>query len=244
MGSNNRLNTIRYLLNTALDSEEEYLYEGEMSYYVRTYAGDAASELSWLFRGSPPTAEEVDLCVKAISDPERIERGRSKQLLLQLRESSHPILDALAGSPDPRLRTFALETGRTSLNPYFPDPLYGSIELNQRLLNDPDENVRAIALSTAVPSIVHNARYLEASIERGDSNPLLGFLAETLARLDDSSHRVREEAANVLVHWAAEVSEKALETLLERENKPTAREVLGRARASGDAAIEGDQQPV
>jgi hypothetical protein len=84
MDPNNRLNTIRYLLNTALDSEEEYLYEGEMSYYVRTYAGDAASELSWLFRGSPPTAEEVDLCVKAISDPERIERGRSKLLLLQL----------------------------------------------------------------------------------------------------------------------------------------------------------------
>src|SRR3954469_14895523 len=149
MGTNTRLVTISYLLNTALDSEEEYLYEGEMSSYVRTYAGDAADELGSLFRASPPSTEELDLCVMALSDPQRIERGKSKELLLRLGERSRPILDALAGSPDPQLRIFALETGRASPSPLYFQPLYGSIELNRRLLDDPDENVRAVALSTA-----------------------------------------------------------------------------------------------
>ena len=173
-----------------------------------------------------------------------MKRGRSKALLLRLRENSRPILDALAGSHDPQLRIFALETGRASLNPYFPDPLYGSIELNRRLLKDVDENVRAVALSTSLPTITHNARYLEASIERGDNNPLLGFLSEALALLDDPSPSVRAQAANMLVRWATRVSEKALETFLQRENNSTAREVLARARASGDGRVEGNHQPV
>jgi hypothetical protein len=242
MGSDKRLNTIRYLLDTALDSEEEYLYEGEMSSYARTYAGDAASELDWSFRGSPPTAEEIDLCVKALSDPDRIRRGRSKELLLRLRERSRPILDALGDSPDPHLRIFALETARTSLNPYFPDPLYGHISLNRRLLDDPDESVRAAAISTAQPTIMHNAAYLQMSLQTGDTNPLLDFLSRILAGLHDPSHRVSAEAANVLLRWAAEVGEETLEMLLERENNPAARAILAGKRPPGDHAASSDPE--
>ena len=217
MQPNNRLNTISYLLNTALDSEEEYVYHGEMSDYMRSYASDAAEELDWLFRASAPTTAEIELCVKALSDPERIRRGRSKELLIRLRERSRPLLEALADSPDPHLRIFALETGNTTLNPYFHNPLYGSIELDRRLLEDPDESVRVIALSSSQPTIVHNARYLEDSLRRGDSNPLLDFLCRIAARLADPSRLVRTEAASVLSHWAAEVGEETLEMLLERE---------------------------
>ena len=158
MQPNNRLNTISYLLDTALDSEEEYVYHGEMSDYMRLYASDAAEELDWLFRASAPTTAEIELCVKALSDPESIRRGRSKELLIRLRERSRPILEALADSPDPHLRIFALETGNTTLNPYFHNPLYGSIELDRRLLEDPDENVRVVALSSSQPTIVHIVR--------------------------------------------------------------------------------------
>jgi HEAT repeat protein len=241
MESNDRLNTIRYLLDTALDSEEEYVYHGEMADYMRSYAADAAEELDWLFRGSPPAAEEIDLCVKALSDPERIRRGRSKELLLRLRERSRPILDALANSPDPHLRIFALETGRTSLNPYFPDPLYGFISLNRQLLEDPDENVRAAALSTALDTMVHNAQYLEDSIRRGDSNPLLGFLSEALALLGDPSPEVQAEAANVLARWAAKVDREIVESFLGREDSLAAREILAKARATGDPATANDR---
>jgi HEAT repeat protein len=240
MQPNNRLNTISYLLDTALDSEEEYVYHGEMSDYVRSYASDAAEELDWLFRASAPTTAEIELCVKALSDPERIRRGRSKELLIRLRERSRPILEALANSPDPHLRIFALETGNTSLNPYFHNPLYGSIELDRRLLEDPDESVRVVAVSSSQPTIVHNARYLEGSLRRGDSNPLLDFLSRIAARLRDPSPRVRTEAANVLSRWAAEVGEETLEMLLERENNPKARETIARTKASIDPGMSND----
>ena len=241
MERNNRLNEISYLLNTALDSEEEYVYHGEMSDYMRSYASDAAEELDWLFRGSAPTEAEIALCVRALSDPDRIKRGRSKELLIRLRERSRPILDALGNSPNPHLRIFALETGRTSLNPYFPDPLYGYITLNRRLLDDPDESVRVVALSTAQPTIVHNAAYLEVSLQRGDSNasnPLLDFLSRILACLNDPSPRVSAEAANVLSRWAAEVGEETPEMLLARENNPAAREILARTKAPGDPTTD------
>ena len=240
MGSNDRLNEIGYLINTALDSEEEYLYEGEMSSYVRSYAVDAAMELSWLFRGSAPTTEEIDFCMKALSDSERIKRGRSKELLLRLRERSRPFIEALADSPDPQLRIFALETGRTSLNPYFPDPLYGSIELNRRLMDDPDENVRAVAVSTVQQTIVHNAAYLKASLPRGVSNTMLDLLSRILARLDDPSPRVRAEAANVLLLWAAEFGQETLELFLERENNPAAWEILANTKAPNDPTTKDD----
>ena len=242
MDLNNRLKEISQLLSIALDSEEEYLYQGEMSDYMRSYAADAADDLDWLFRGTVPTEAEIDLCVKALSDAERIKRGRSKELLLRLRERSRPIIDALANSPDPHLRIFALETGGTSLNPYFPDPLYGYITLNRRLLEDPDERVRVVALSTAQPTMVHNAAYLEYSLQRDDSNPLLDFLCQIAARLDDPSAKVSAEAANLLSRWAAEVSEGTLEMFLERVNNDTARALFTGTRPPGDSTIEDDHQ--
>jgi hypothetical protein len=219
MDSNNRLSTIRYLLDTALDSEEEYLYHGEMSDYMRSYAGDAADDLDSLFRASVPTAAEIDLCVKALSDPGRIKRGRSKELLLRLRERSRSILDALANSPDPQLRIFALETGGASLNHFFFNPLYGTIELERRLLKDPDENVRAVALSTSRQTILHNAEYLKNSLHKGDSTPMLDLLSRIAERLDDPSPVVRAEATYVLARWATEVGEETLELFLDRERK-------------------------
>jgi HEAT repeat protein len=240
LGSYDRLNTINYLLDTALDSEEEYVYEGEMSYYMRTYAGDAADELSWLFRGSAPTEAELDLCVKALSDPHRMERGRSKELLLRLRERSRPILDALGSSPDPQLRIFALETGAISLNPYFHDPLYGTIELEQRLLDDPDEDVRVAALSPAQQTIVHNAAYLKHTLEIGASNPMLELLSRILARLGDPSPRVRTAAANVVLRWADEFGKGTLEMFLEREHNAGAREALARATAQREVGTRDE----
>jgi hypothetical protein len=240
-GSHTRLNEISYLLTTALDSEEEYVYHGEMSDYMRSYAVDAARDLCFLFRSSPPIATELEYCVEALSDPERIKRGRSKEVLVTLRETARPILEALAHSPDPHLRIFALETGRTSLNPYFPDPLYGNIGLNRQLLEDPDENVRAAALSTVQETMVHNARYLENSIQRGDSNPLLEFMSEAVALLGDPSPRVRAEAANVLARWAAKVDGEVVESFLGREGSPAAREIVAKAKARGDSTPEDDQ---
>jgi hypothetical protein len=54
----------RRLLITALDSDEEYLDEGEMSSCARTYAGDAVSKLQMMFalgkyaRFSPPPSRQ------------------------------------------------------------------------------------------------------------------------------------------------------------------------------------------
>jgi hypothetical protein len=180
--------------------------------------------------------------VKAISDPERIKRGRSKELLIRLRERSRPILDALGNSLDPRLRIFALETGGTSLNPYFHNPLYGFVSLNRRLLDDRDENVRVVALSTAQPIMLHNAAYLKNSLEGGDSNPLLDLLAQILARLGDPSPMVRTEAASVVSSWADEVGEETLEMLLERENNAEARAILAKTKAPNDPALNDDEQ--
>jgi hypothetical protein len=226
VNSYDRLKTISYLLDTALDSDEEYLYEGEMSSYMRTYAGDAADELSWLFRGSSPTEAEISLCVEALSDPRRMERGRSKDLLLRLRERSRPILNALGNSPNPQLRIFALETGATSLNPYFHDALYGTIDLERRRLEDPDADVRVAALTTAQQTIMHNAAYLKNRLERSTSNPMLDLLSQVLSRLDDPSPKVKTVAADLVRRWANEVGEASLETFLARENNRAAREIL------------------
>jgi len=42
MASRNRLDTISSLLYSALDEEGEYLYEGEMSSYMRSYKEQSA----------------------------------------------------------------------------------------------------------------------------------------------------------------------------------------------------------
>lgn len=216
MELNSRLRTISQLLDTALDSEEEYLYRGEMSDYMRSYASDAAEELKWMLRASGPTADEIAYCVEALSDPERIKRGRSKELLVRLRESSRPLIDALGDSPDPKLRIFALEAGNTSINPYFPDPLYSTIALNRRLLDDPDEGVRAAALSTIQRTIVHNAAYIKLCLQQGDSNSFTDLMFRICELRDDAAPAVQAEAANVVSQWANVVDGETLKLLLER----------------------------
>ena len=111
MSHGNRVPEIRRLLETALDCDEEYLYEGEMSSYARTYAGDAVSDLRMMFASLSPTAKEIAVCVAEISKPERIAIGKSKKVLLGLSDRSRPIIDALSHSSDARQRLFALEAG-------------------------------------------------------------------------------------------------------------------------------------
>ena len=69
-----RLNRLHALLWTALDSDEEYLYQGEMSDYARSYAVDGGMELRELLRATPPDVEEVALIVEALAAQERRER--------------------------------------------------------------------------------------------------------------------------------------------------------------------------
>lgn len=206
-----RLQTIHWLLETALDNEEEYLYQGEMSDYVRTYAADAVAQLDTLFRAAEPNPAEIELCIAALSDPERIARGKSTRLLLWLRERSHPLLQALARSSDPHLRIFALETGSTSLlGPRSYMPLYGSIDMRRQLLDDPDEDVRLVAIAATAQTIQHNRKYIEQSLQRGSDNPMVGLFYQLVARFDDPAERVRAAAAKVLEGWAAYTGKRPL----------------------------------
>lgn len=232
-----RLPMIRWLLETALDSEEEYLYQGEMSDYMRSYAADAIAELDDLFRASPPNPAEIACCVEALAEPGRIARGRSQQLLLWLRERSRPLLDALSRSDDPRLRIFALETGSTSLlGPRSYMPLYGTIDMKQRLLTDPDEAVRLAAIAVTKQTVEHNRDYLQRNLQRGSDIPMVGLFHQFLARLNDPSARVRAAAAKALGDWAAYAGYEVLAALLEHEEDPLAREALVRAKALCDPA--------
>ncbi|MBW4613714.1 MAG: hypothetical protein KME21_10630 [Desmonostoc vinosum HA7617-LM4] len=202
MNPDQRLSDIRYDLKTALDSEEEYLEEGAMgTYWPKSYATYAAEQLKSLFKASEPTTAEIACCVEAISDPERISKGRSKKLLLQLGEQSRPILDALANSTDPQLRIFAVETANTSVNPSYFNPLYWGINLEQQLLNDPDENVRIATILALKPAIAHNARYIQMSLQKRINNGMTNLFHQLLARLNDTSAKVRTAAAEVLCVW-------------------------------------------
>lgn len=243
MDPNNRIHTICSLLETALDCEEEYLYEGAMgNYYMNSYATDAASELDDLFRASEPTAAEINCCVEALSDPERIKRGRSKKLLIQLRERSRSILNALSNSTEPQLRIFALETAQTSVSPPYFNPLYGSIDLKQRLLTDPDENVRIVAISCSKQTIDHNAAYLQKSLQTSTDNPTTGLFHQLLALLNDSSAKVRAAAAEALGVWASHAGHEALDVFLEHENDLEAREALVMAKALCDPTLKDDNR--
>jgi hypothetical protein len=231
---------IRRLLDTALDCEEEYLHQGEMSDYMRSYASDAANELDSLFGPDGPFGAEIDCCVEALSDPDRIRSGRSKQLLIQLRENSRPILNALANSTDPQLRIFALETAKTSINPLYFSPLYGRIDLEQRLLNDPDDNVRVAAISALKQTIDHNTEYLQNSFQNGTENSIVELLRQLLALLNDASATVQSAAAKALGVWAAAAGEEALDGFLEDENDPEARKALLMAKAACSPTLKND----
>lgn len=232
MDSEKRLTKIRYLLETALDCDEEYLEEGAMgTYWPKSYANDAAEELRSLFKASEPTTAEINCCVEALANPERLKMGKSKRLLLQLRESSRSILNALSNSADPELRIFALETGKTSTNPVCFMPLYGSIVLEGQLLNDPDENVRIAAVLAVKQTIDHNAKYLRNNLQAGTDQPMVGLFYQLLTRLNDASANVRAVAAKALGDWAAYAGYSALNDLLERETDPKAREALASAKS-------------
>ena len=233
--SSRRLNAIRSLLQTALDNDESYLYEGEMSNYTRSYASDAASELGDLFQASPPTDEEIECCIQAISDPERIAHGRSQRMLLRLGDRSRPILDALSRLSEPGLRVFALEMGSTSTagSRYYA-PLYGSVDMKRRLLGDPEEAVRIAALSGAKQIIQHNAEYLHRRLQSGDDSPIVGLFHQVLALLDDPAPRVRAAAAKALGSWASHAGREAVVAYLDREEDPEAREALAGAVAFCD----------
>lgn len=234
MDSTGRFNTIRWLLQTALDDEEEYLYQGEMSSYARSYAADAASELDDLFRSSPPTPAEIEYCVAQLAQPERIQRGTSTKLLMRLRERSRPLLKALAHAADPQLRIFAIETASTSLNSYTFMPLYGTIDLEQQLLADPDENVRLAAIAATKQTIQHNADYVRYNLENDLANPMANLFQQFLALLDDPAAEVRAAAAKALGNWAAYAGLEALNRYIERENDPAAREALLAAKNLSD----------
>jgi hypothetical protein len=237
------LSRIRSCLQTALDCEEEYLHQGEMSDYMRSYVSDAANELDSLFRPDEPFGAEIDCCVEALSDLDRIRNGRSKQLLIQLRENSHPILNALANSADPQLRIFALETANTSINPLYFSPLYGSIHLERRLLSDSDENVRVAAISASKQTIDHNAKYLQKRLQDDTENSIVELFRQLLALLNDASAKVRAAAAKALGVWASQAGEEALNGFLEHENDPDARKALLRAKAACSPTLNEPLQP-
>ncbi len=231
MNADQHLFEIRDLLATALDCEEEYLHYGEMSNYMKSYATDAANRLSSLFDPSGPTdAEVLHCCVAAISEPERIKQGRSQKLLLQLRERSGPILKTLADSTDPQLRIFALETASTSINPFYFNPLYGSTDLERRLLNDPDEDVRIAAISATKQTIEHNTKYICISLQNGCDSLMVELFRQLLTLLHDASARVRMAAAAALRSWASQVDQDALAALLEHENGSEVRQALAKAK--------------
>lgn len=219
---------ISRLLHTALDSEEEYLYEGEMSSYVQSYAGDAAKELSELIRQSALTPTEIAYCVAEISDPERMARGSSKKLLVRLRDESRPLLSALATADEARLRLFAIETAHHNISQaygYRPKPLARLIANVPQLLDDPDDEVRLAAASSS-GWMWSNVGFIEARAHTDSDHIVMRLYRKFLALLDDPSVKVRVAAATALGDWAPKAARQALLTRLERENDPDVRQAL------------------
>jgi hypothetical protein len=217
-----RLRTIAWLLRTTLDDEEEYLYEGEMSSYMRSYAGDAAAELRSLFQQAGITSAEIAYCVAELSDTERIARGSSKRLLVRLGEESRPLLIALASANDARLRRFAIETAghnTSQAHGYPPRPLWRLIADVPDLLDDPDDDVRLAAASSS-GWMWSNSGFITQKAQADSDHIVIRLYRKFLALLDDPSPRVRAAAATALGSWAAEVTREALVARLEREDDP------------------------
>jgi hypothetical protein len=228
-----RLRDIRLLLQTALDNEEEYVYEGEMSAYMRTYAADAATELRTLFERSAPTPAEVEVCVAALSEPQRIANGRSKRLLGWLGEQSGPLLTALAKANDVHLRLFAIEAasqafGQAHLHGYRPRALYPLIAAVPALLDDPDDEVRQAAVASS--SWMHsNTQFIEYRTQDQSDHHIIRLYRKIVSMLDDPSAKVRAATAAALGDWAANLARQALEQRLAQEDDASVRDALNKA---------------
>jgi hypothetical protein len=223
-----RLRTIAWLLHTALDSEEEYLYDGEMSSYIRSYASEAAAELQRLFQQTGITPTEIANCVAELSDSERIARGGSKRLLVRLGEESRPLLIALANGNDARLRLFAIETAShntSQAHNYRPRPLWRLISDVPHLLDDPDDDVRLAAASSS-EWMWSNVGFIKKRAQEDSDHIVIQLYKKFLTLLDDPAAKVRGAAANALGSWAAEVARDALVARLEREDDPSVRHAL------------------
>jgi hypothetical protein len=226
-----RLRTIAWSLYTALDNEEEYLYEGEMRSYVQSYASDAATELRRLFQQTGITATEIAYCVAALSDPERIARGSSKRLLAWLGEESRPLLVALANANDARLRLFAIETASHNTSQayhYRPRPLCRLIADAPHLLDDPDDDVRLAAASSS-EWMWSNIGFIKQRAQEDSDHIVIQLYKKFLTLLDDPWAKVRAAAAQALGSWAAEVARDALAARLEREDDANVRHALAAA---------------
>ena len=228
MSARNRLPEICRWLETALDCDEEYLYEGEMCNYMRTFASDARTRLRMTFRTVAPTEEEIALCVAELTKPERVANGKSKQFLLTLNEFARPIIEKISRSDDAHLRLFALEAGDqwTYYRRY--SPLYGLTDMRIALLDDADERVRVAAVASCSAMLRHDIERIKWMLEASQDNELTALYRKFFERFGDKSNSVRAAVAEALDEWAANDACFALTFRLEREDDPAVREILAR----------------
>jgi len=231
----NRETEIFNLLTTALDSDEEYMHEGEFTRYLRSFASDATGDLRWIFQrskyanGTPLTESEIALCVREIVKPERLANGRSKGVIQSFGEDGCFILVALAHSADARLRLFAIEVaGKNKFGgTQYYLPICTLLGDALHLLEDSDETIRLAAVESA--KWMHcNKTFIERNIGVNESHIVLRIYRAMLARLADDSPKIRAAAAIQLGEWAAYVARASLVARLESETDPPTRETLVR----------------
>lgn len=231
----NRETEILNLLTTALDSNEEFLHEGEFTSYMRSFAGEATGDLRWIFQrskyanGTPLTESEIALCLREIVKPERLANGRAKAVIQSFGNDGCFILVALAHSADARLRLFALEVaGKNQFggSDYFL-PICTLLGDALHLLEDSDETIRLAAVESA--KWMHcNKTFIERNIGVNESHIVLRIYRAMLARLADNSPKIRQAAAIQLGEWAANVAHSSLVARLELETDSQTRETLAR----------------
>jgi hypothetical protein len=222
------------LLTTALDSDEEYLFEAEFRSYMRSIASDATGDLRWIFQrskqanGTPLTESEIALCVREIIKPERLANGVSKAVIQSFGSDGCFILDAIARLPDVRLRLFALEVaGKNQFDSQYYLPICTLLGDALHLIEDSDETVRLAAVESA--KWMHcNKTFIERNIGVNESHIVLRIYRAMLARLADDSPKIRQAAAVQLGEWAAYVARASLVARLESETDPQTRETLAR----------------
>lgn len=193
---------LTYLLDTALDSTEEYIYEGEMCFYPRRYADDACSRIDMMLRTSEPDEAEMALIINKLLEPGRLARGASFELLIGLRENSGSILRALSENADKDIRLFALKACKASLPGHYYRPLYGTIDIERRLLDDPEVEVRLAAVEASIDTLRRNSEYLAKHIESGSTVPMVELFNAVSGKLDDPSPRIRDVVKDAIAELA------------------------------------------